>query len=157
MVAKSSSRSVKSTPIAAQPATLTADDIITYLLIFCLVVLLCYTLFYLYNVYYASPSSKENFAEAKTVRIIGMSGCGWTQKQVPEWDKVVKGWTNPSITLVPDVCMVDQGSECRELGKEFEVQSYPTLVVLGADGKTLVSKHPGYKSSEALITFIAAL
>lgn len=130
------------------------DDIITYLLIFSLVVLLCYTLFYLYNIYYGScPAHRahENFAEAPLrAVVVGSTRCGWTIRQKAEWDTFVKTWTRTD-RIVPDaqICMVDTADACGSLASKHGVNSYPTLLLLRGDG-TLVSKSPGYKDADAL-------
>lgn len=141
------------------------DDVITYLLIFSLVVLLCYTLFYLYNIYYGTCSASgkapraEHFGgeQAKRAVVIGSSRCGWTLKQVPEWQALVTTWTDSDrVKVDPRVCMIDQDTSCKELAERHSVHSYPTLLVLRTDG-VLVSKSPGFKDRDALLRYLSTV
>ncbi|EFJ40431.1 hypothetical protein VOLCADRAFT_108154 [Volvox carteri f. nagariensis] len=151
--------------VAKNGVKLTMDDAITYLLIFSLVVLLCYTLFYLYNIYYgpsACPVSKtagEAFAQQGPKRAVmaGSSRCGWTVKQIPEWEALVASKASAGrVEPAPAICFMDQDDACASLASAHGVASYPTLLVLNQDG-SLVLKSPGYKDRVALVQLLSGM
>ena len=75
--------------------------------------------------------SREGFEGAKELLLLHMNGCGHCEKLMPEWqDFVSKNDTSIKTRAV-------EMNEDPSLVKKHNVQGFPTLLLLGENGKKL--------------------
>ena len=91
-------------------------------------------------------SSQENYNGQKELLLLHMNGCGHCERLMPEWKKFVK--KNRSGIKIRAV----EISDGADLAKKYNVNGFPTILLLGENGKKL-DTYKGDRNTDALLEF----
>ena len=75
--------------------------------------------------------SREGFDGQKTLLLCYMNGCGHCDKLMPDWDKFARENKTDILTKKVEV------GEDSSLMKKYNVEGFPTILLLGSNGKKL--------------------
>ena len=122
-----------------------ANKVLTYVLIFFLVLLICYVIFYIVKMISTkqneTSAKKELFSEQPVIRkkIIGffMPGCGYCVKFSPVFDKVVTEYSQNEV--FNKEWSVLKESDTTLAKTKYNITSFPS-VVIEDDGKVVEIK-----------------
>ena len=97
-----------------------------------LTVLLALVLFILVKYLIKSREGLDNNNQ-KTLLLCHMKGCGHCDKLMPAWDKLASN--NNSNVIIKKVEVGEDDS----YAKKYNVQGFPTILLLGANGKKIAT------------------
>jgi len=90
--------------------------------------------------------TREGFDGSKELLLLHMNGCGHCEKLMPEWKNFV---ANNDTNIKPrDVEM----NEDPDLIKKYNVKGFPTILLLGENGKKL-DTYDGPRTSDGLLNY----
>jgi len=89
---------------------------------------------------------KEGFKGRKSLLLLHMEGCPHCVKLMPEWDKFTK-MNNTSITT-----KAVEKDDDRALVKRYGVEGFPTILLLGSNGKKL-DTYTGPRNAQGLLAY----
>ena len=95
-----------------------------------LTVLLALVLFIVVKYLIKSREGLDNNNQ-KTLLLCHMTGCGHCDKLMPDWDKLASN--NTSNVIIKKVEVGEDDS----YAKKYDVQGFPTILLLGANGKKI--------------------
>lgn len=90
--------------------------------------------------------TREGFDGPKELLLLHMNGCGHCEKLMPEWKKFVAN--NDTNIKTRDVEM----NEDPDLIKKHNVKGFPTILLLGENGKKL-DTYDGPRTSDGLLNY----
>ena len=89
---------------------------------------------------------KEGFKGRKSLLLLHMEGCPHCVTLMPEWDKFTK-MNNTSITT-----KAVEKDDDRALVKRYGVEGFPTILLLGSNGKKL-DTYSGDRNAQGLLDY----
>ena len=105
--------------------------------------LCCIVLVILYNYL---TKSREGYEGSKELLLVHMNGCGHCDKLMPKWKQFVA--QNKSGIKTRAVEM----SKDKSLVKKYKIQGYPTILLLGKNGKKL-DTYDGPRTVDGLLDY----
>lgn len=128
------------------------NNVFTYILLFFLVLLICYAIVYLYRIYTSKNKGSEKFNQEERNKIVAlfMPGCPHCQTFQPVFEAVIgefKG--SPEFNRNWSVSIEHDTNVAR---KQYNVTSFPTVVVV--KNNQVAEVKIGSMSSDAFRTFV---
>ena len=111
-----------------------------YLLIILLVIGIIYAFNYL--------TSSQKFLEpgSKELLLMHMNGCGHCERLMPEWKKFETNNNSGISTRAVEI------SDGQDLAKKYNVNGFPTILLLGKNGKKL-DTYDGPRTADGLSSY----
>ena len=118
-----------------------------YILVLALVVLLGFSVFYVYNV--QKEAHKEPFEDAKyTITYVYMNGCGYCEKFNSTWDSFVVSNTTHVLQKY------EQGQQqAQAYIQKYNIHGFPTVIIEDPSGKKVAS-HVGNADLRTFDAFV---
>lgn len=138
-------------------AKISVNDVLTYILIFFLVVLICYTIVYIIRITNQAPSKKEGFNQEETTprhKIVGlfMNGCGYCTRFHPVFESVIKQKASePSFSKNWSVI---QETDTNVARTKYGVSSFPAVLIFKNNSEHATDMKIGSMNADEFSAFI---